>query len=161
MAPDPAAAFFVTNTGDTCRKFAVYVHGQTSVDPGAGANFGFSLGSPYDASSYSGLSFWAKIDVGTNPPVRVAFPDADTDPRGAVCQTGSTDPNLGCWSHFGLRMTLTSTWTKYTVPFASLTQDPWGYQAAAFKPSTLFSVMFQISENDSFGIWVDSVAFTH
>ena len=160
MVPDPTVAFFVTDTGDVCRKFAVYVHGQTSVDPGSGATFGFSLGSPYDASAYTGLSFWARIDVGTNPPLRVAIPDEDTDPRGATCLTGGTDPNLSCWSHFGARFTINTTWTKYTVPFASFTQDPWGFQAAEFKPAAIFSVLFQIGENDTFGIWIDNVAFT-
>ncbi len=160
IVPDPSVAFFVTDTGDICRKYAVYVHGMTSIDPGSGANFGFSLGSPYNASGYTGLSFWAKIDAGTDPPVRVTFPDGDTDPRGAVCQENTTDPTLTCWSHFGFRLVLTSTWTKYTIPFSSLTQDPWGYQAAAFDPTTLYSVTFAIGDTDTFGIWVDSVAFT-
>ena len=161
IVPDPSVPFFVTDTGDICRKYAVYVYGMTSIDPGSGANFGFSLGSPYDASMYTGLSFSAKIDAGTDPPVRVTFPDGDTDPRGAVCQENTTDPTLTCWSHFGFRLVLTSTWTKYTIPFSSLTQDPWGYQAAAFDPSTLYSVTFAIGDTDTFAIWVDSVAFTH
>ena len=161
IVPDPSVPFFVTDTGDVCRKFAVYVHGLTSIDPGAGANFGFSLGGPYDASAYTGLSFWAKIDAGTNPPVRVTFPNGDTDPRGAVCSTSTSDSTMACWSHFGRRLTLTTTWTKYTIPFSSLTQDPWGYQASQFNPSTLFSITFAISDTDTFAIWVDSVAFTH
>jgi len=160
ITPAPSGAFYVTDTGDICRTYAVYVYGQTAIDTNSGATFGFSLGSPYNASAYSGLSFWAKINAGTNPPIRVAFPDADTDPRGAVCQTSTTDQNLMCWSHFGYRLSLTTTWTKYTIPFTLLTQDAWGYQAAAFNPATLFSIAFQIPENDTFGIWVDSIAFT-
>jgi hypothetical protein len=160
MFPDPSAPFVVTDTGDICRKYAVYVSGQTSIDPGSGANFGFSMSSPYNASAYTGLSFWARIDAGTDPPIRVTFPDGDTDPRGAICSTSTADPTKTCWSHFGLRLTLTTTWTKYTIPFSSLTQDPWGYQAAQFSPSTLYSVTFAIADTDTFGVWIDSVAFT-
>ncbi len=160
MVPDPSVAFYVTDTGDICRKYAVYVYGQTSTDPGAGAQVGFSLGSPYNASAYTGLSFWAKIDANTGTPLRVTFPDGDTDPRGAVCQTNTTDPTLTCWDDWGLRLSLTATWTKYTVPFSSLTQDTWGYQAQQFDPKTLYSVQFEIGDTDTFGIWIDSVAFT-
>ncbi len=160
MYPDPSTPFVVTDTGDACRKFAVYVKGQTSIDPGSGANFGFSLGSPYDASAYSGLSFWARIDAGTDTPIRVAFPDGDTDPRGAICSTSSTDLTMTCWDHYGRRLSLTSTWTKYTIPFSSLSQDTWGYLAQSFDPSTLYSVTFQIGDTSTFSIWIDSVAFT-
>ena len=159
LVPDPAGPFFVTDTGDICRKYAVFVKGMTSIDPGSGANFGFSLGS-YNASAYTGLSFWARIEAGTDPPVRVAFPDGDTDPRGAICSTSTSDPTLTCWSHFGRRLTLTSTWTKYTIPFSSLTQDPWGYQAPTFNPSVLYSVTFTIGDTATFAIWIDNVAFT-
>jgi len=159
LIPDPSAPFYVTDTKDDCRKYAVHVYGQTSVVSGSGANFGFSLGSPYDASLYTGLSFWAKIDEGTNPPVRVEFPDGDTDPRGAVCSTNLSDTTNLCWSHFGYRWVLTTTWTKYTIPFSKLSQDPWGYQAPKFDPSRLYSVTFTIGDNDTFGIWIDEVAF--
>ena len=158
--PDPSTPFVVTDTGDTCRKYAVFVKGQTSIDPGSGANFGFSLGAPYDASAYSGLSFWARIEAGTDPPLRVTFPDGDTDPRGAICSTSTADTTKTCWDHYGLRLTLTTTWTKYTIPFSALSQDSWGYLAQKFDPSTLYSVVFAIGDTATFAIWIDSVAFT-
>lgn len=161
MVPDPSKPFFVTDTKDVCRKYAVYVYGQTSVDSGAGANFGFSLGSPYDASLYTGLSFWAKIDEGTDGPLRVDLPDGDTDPRGAMCSTNLSDTANLCWSHFGYRLVLTATWTQYTIPFSKLSQDPWGYQASKFDPSRLYSVTFAIGDTDTFGIWIDEVAFLY
>lgn len=158
--PDPSTPFVVTDTGDICRKFAVFVKGQTSIDPGSGANFGFSLGAPYDASAYSGLSFWARIEAGTDPPLRVTFPDGDTDPRGAICSTSTADTTKTCWDHYGLRLTLTTTWTKYSIPFSALSQDSWGYLAQKFDPSTLYSVVFTIGDTATFAIWIDSVAFT-
>ena len=53
-------------------KYAAYVHGGPFVLQGA--DFWFGLGSPYNASAYTGISFWAKIDSGTSSGLRVAFP---------------------------------------------------------------------------------------
>jgi hypothetical protein len=152
MFPDPNTGFVPTDTGDVCRKFAAYVAGTGYVLTGSG--FWFGLGSPYDASKYTGISFWAKIDAGTSPGVRVAFPDKDTQPEGNICQPGT------CYDHYGYRVTLTTTWTKYTVPFSLLKQGGWGHAGTAFDPSTLYQVAFDIDVNATFGIWVDDVAFT-
>ncbi|MGC9983890.1 MAG: hypothetical protein ABSF35_09680 [Polyangia bacterium] len=156
MFPDPNGVFTMTNTGDPCRKYAAYVYGGPFVY--SGADFGFGLGAPYDASAYSGFSFWAKVDAGTSPYLNVAFPDKDTDPGAFICQTSGTEL---CWDHFSHGVTLSSDWTKYTIPFTSLTQAGWGHLAAAFDPSTLFGVTFEISANATFGIWVDDVAFVY
>ena len=157
MFPDPAGTFTMTNTGDACRKYAVYVYGGPFVDEGPTLFFG--IGGPYNASKYDGISFWAKIDSGTSSGLRVAFPDKDTQPDGGLCQPGVTGPTM-CWDHYGMRITLTTTWTKYTVPFASLSQDGWGRKGASFDRSTIYEVQFQIPVNAKFGIWIDDVAFT-
>jgi len=156
MFPDPTGTFTMTATGDGCPGYSVYVHGGPFVD--STALFLFGLGSPYNASAYSGFSFWAKIDSGTSPGLRVAFPDKDTQPDGAICQwTASADT---CFDHYGKRLILTTQWTKYTIPFNLLTQDGWGHQGTAFDPSTIYEVQFQIPVNSTFGIWIDDVAFT-
>jgi len=152
MYPDPNTGFVPTDTGDVCRKFAAYVAGTGYVI--TGAEFWFGLGSPYNASKYTGISFWAKIDAGTSPGIRVDFPDKDTDPDGNICQAGT------CWDHYGYRLTLTPTWTKYTVSFSQLTQDGWGHLGTAFDPSTLYQIEFAIPVNATFGFWIDDVAFT-
>jgi len=152
MYPDPNTGFVPTDTGDVCRKFAAYVAGTGYVI--TGAEFWFGLGSPYNASKYTGISFWAKIDAGTSPGIRVDFPDKDTDPDGNICQAGT------CWDHYGYRLTLTPTWTKYTVSFSQLTQDGWGHLGTAFDPSTLYQIEFAIPVNATFGFWIDDIAFT-
>ncbi|MGA7741288.1 MAG: hypothetical protein WBP56_15535 [Polyangia bacterium] len=157
MFPDPAGPFTMTWTGDPCRQYAAYVYGGPFVD--WGADFWFGLGSPYNASAYTGIDFWAKIDAGTTSVLRVAFPDKDTDPDGGLCQTNVTGPTQ-CYDHYGARITLTTTWTKYTVPFSSLSQDGWGRPGLAFDPSTLYEVLFQIPVDARFGVWIDDVAFT-
>jgi hypothetical protein len=157
MFPDPAGLFTMTWTGDPCRQYAAYVYGGPFVD--SGAAFGFGIGSPYNASAYTGISFWAKIDGGTSSGLRVAFPDKDTQPDGGLCQPNGGGPTQ-CWDHYGKRIALTTTWTKYTVPFSSLSQDGWGRLGTAFDPSTLYEVQFEIPVDGKFGIWIDDVAFT-
>jgi hypothetical protein len=157
--PDPATGFVPSATGDVCRKYAAYVYGSGCVL--SGCSFWFGLGSPYDASKYTGITFWAKIDAGTSEVLRLAFPDKDTEPVGNLCETdppaGSTN---GCWDHYSELVTLTTTWTKHTVSFSNLEQGGWGRPGTAFDPATLYKVEFDIPVNATFGIWIDDVAFT-
>jgi hypothetical protein len=157
MVPDPANAFTPTDTGDVCRKYAAYVKGTGFTS--SGASFWFGLGSPYNASKYTGISFWAKIDSGSTAVIRVAFPDKDTFPDGGICSTSGVGPT-GCWDHYMSRITLTNDWRKHTVYFSELSQDSWGLLATQFDPTSLYEVLFQISVNATFGIWIDDVAFT-
>jgi len=158
MYPDPNTGFVPTDTGDACRKFAAYVYGGGYVI--SGASFWFGLGSPYDASKYKGISFWAKIDSGATSVVRVAFPDKDTQPDANICQSGVTSGSTACLDHYLSRVTLTTTWTKYTVSFSQLLQEGWGHTGTAFDPASLYQVQFQIPVNATFGVWIDDVAFT-
>lgn len=157
MYPDPANPFTPTDTGDACRKYAAYVKGAGFSD--WGANLSVGLGGPYNASKYTGVTFWAKSDASDDQVVRVSFPDKDTDLDGGLCKPNSTGGKQ-CNDHFGYRATLTSMWTKFTIRFSDLRQDGWGMPAAAFDPSTLFEILFEIRENTTFAIWVDDLAFT-
>ena len=125
-----------------------------------GSDLRFGLGSPYDASRYTGISFWARIDSGTKNVVRVAFPDKDTNPDGGICKTGVTGPTA-CYDHYGLHINLTADWQKYTIPWNLLTQNGWGNAGIAFDPASLYGVTFEIPINSTFSIWIDNVAFTY
>ncbi len=49
---------------------------------------GFSFANPkgpYDASAYTGVSFWAKLGSGSQKTLRLKVPDINTDPDGHVC----------------------------------------------------------------------------
>jgi hypothetical protein len=155
MFPDPAGTFTMTNTGDPCRKYAVYVYGGPFVD--GAPFFYFGIGGPYDASKYDGISFWAKIDSGSSSGLRIAFPDKDTQPDGGLCQ--ATIPGDSCWDHYGKRIDLSTTWTKYQVSFNELTQFGWGRAGSGFDRSTIYEVQFQLPQNATFGVWIDDVAF--
>ena len=154
MSPDPDGNFTMTDTGDPCRKLAVYVQGSGYAL--TGVSFSVGLGSPYNASAYRSLTFWAKVDPETTPRLRVSIPDKDTDPDGGICQ--SSGPNL-CWDHYGLRETFTTEWAQYTIPFSSLTQNAWGHLGTAFDPASVYQVVFEIPVNANFGIWIDDLAF--
>jgi hypothetical protein len=158
MYPDPNTGFSPTDTGDSCRKFAAYVTGSGYVL--WGADLWFGLGSPYNASKYKGISFWAKIDAATSSALRVSFPDKDTQPEGNLCQTNVASGSTACYDHYGYRPPVTTTWTKYTVAFSQLTQEGWGHAGSAFDPASLYQVLFQIPVGATFGIWIDDVAFT-
>ena len=157
MYPDPVNPFTPTDSGDACHKFAAYVKGAGFSD--WGSNLWFGLGSPYNASKYTGISFWARIDAGTKDVIHVTFPDKDTIPDGGICQTNTTGATA-CYDHYGTRPTFTTVWKKYTISFRQLTQDGWGHQGTAFDPSSLYQVLFQISVNATFSLWIDDVAFT-
>ena len=157
MYPDPAATFTPTDTGDACWKYAAYIKGTGFTD--GGANLSFGLGAPYDASRYTGLSFWAKSDIPAGQTIHVLFPDKDTDPDGGVCKTVGLLPER-CYDHYGATVPITPGWNHYTVAFKDLLQGGWGRQATAFDPSTLFEVSFQIPSNATFALWFDDVAFT-
>jgi hypothetical protein len=155
MFPDPADPFVMSDTGDDCHGYAVHVYGGPYVDWGATVRLG--LGSPYDASAYTGITFWAKADQGKGMTLRVSFPDIDTDPEGMRCVASPGAQQ--CYDHFKMRVRVPETWTAFTVPFSSLRQDSWGYLADAFDPSTLYQILFEIPETE-FGLWIDAVAFT-
>jgi Carbohydrate binding domain (family 11). len=154
MSPAPGGNFTMTDTGDPCRELAAYVKGfGYALD---GASFSVGLGSPYNASAYRNLTFWAKVDPGTTPRLRVSLPDKDTHPDGGICQWSGQ--NL-CWDHYGLRVAFTTAWAQYTIPFSSLTQNGWGNLGAAFDPASVYEVVFEIPVNANFGIWIDDLAF--
>jgi hypothetical protein len=134
---------------------AARLYGSGFTVTGVGLGFDFTASRvPYDISAYRALSFYARIGAGTTNKVRLTFPDHDTDADGGVC---TTSPR-GCEDHFGYALTtLSATWQRFEVPFASLGQEGWGYVAASFDPKRVFGAQFQIDQNTTFDLWVDDV----
>jgi endoglucanase len=113
---------------------------------------GFALRSPkspYDASKYQGISFWAK------GPGRIRYkaPDINTAPEGDRCDD--------CYNDFGVDLVLQDEWIRYTVPFDRMSQQPgWGDPAPTVASDALFAIQWQYSTPDTeFGIWIDNVEF--
>ena len=74
--------------------------------------------------------------------------DANTDPRGAVCNhTNTTSPDF-CYNGFSQTIALTDTFARYTIDFASLEQTPgWGYRPypAVFDVKHVYQLVFQVN----------------
>jgi len=130
-----------------------------------GAGMGFDLDDPgagaakhtYDASSYSGVTFWAMGSAGGS--VRFNVADKATDPSGGICM-GSTGTDQ-CNDHHGHALMLTTTWQEFTFTWAQLTQQGFGYAEATLDTSDLIGMQFQVgAPTGSFDVWIDDIAFT-
>ncbi|HLZ07397.1 MAG TPA: hypothetical protein VKT80_02335, partial [Chloroflexota bacterium] len=121
-------------------------------DPGDGMNG--SAKTPYDASAYTGIAFWAKAGSGSTTSLRVNVSDKDTDPAGGTCA-----PADKCNDHFGKDIALTANWAAYTMTFHELLQLGWGQSFAALDAAHLYAIQFQVGKGTTFDVWLDDVAF--
>jgi hypothetical protein len=156
----PAAGTFTAGSpGNGGTGFAGHISGHTANSSSgvfAGLNMDFkSPRATYDASKYLGFTFWAKKgSSGASSALRVDVPDINTDAQGGVCTS--------CGHYFGANFTLTTTWTKYTALFATMTQESGGSpRPALVDPAHLYGIKFQFAtKNANYDIWVDDVNFT-
>lgn len=104
----------------------------------------------YDASAYSAITFWARALTATN--IVLLLPDADTVKGGGVCTT--------CDHHYYQEVSLKTNWQRYTVSFSDLSLEPGAAPVpTAFKPNSLFSVIFRFASGADYDVYVDDVAF--
>lgn len=160
MTPFPMSA-----TSRGASKFAANTHGMGFTVWGAG--FGFDLNnsggmnpvkSPYDASAYKGIHFYAKIGSGAIGAVRFNVGDVNTTPEGGKCTTGGMMPT--CSDDFGQNLNLTTDWQDITIAFSDMKQVGWAMQKLpSIDTKSLYSVHFQAGTKTSFDIWIDDIAF--
>jgi len=104
----------------------------------------------YDASSYTGITFWARAKTAVT--VTVTLPDEDTEPAIGLCTT--------CDHHYYKSLQVDTTWQRFTVRFADLTLEPGDDPVpTAFKPAGLVSVQFRMVAGSTYELWIDDVAF--
>lgn len=130
----PSPITIGSNPLDPSSTFAVHVTG--SGQENAGGTFAFaqltaSLNAPsaaqigsVDVSAYTGIQFYGIMNTGMTG-VRLTVANLYTDPLGARCTTTPGQPT-SCFDHPGTQLTISTTWTKYQIPFASLTQIGFG-----------------------------------
>jgi hypothetical protein len=161
IVPTPGTrggVFEMTEGGADGTQFAARASGTVAdgVDPFAGVGFNFTdPKSPFDASRYSGITFFAKRGPGSTREVRIKLPDINTEPDGEVC--------AGCYNDFARDIELTNEWTRYTIPFPYFKQlEPWGDPIMGeVDASQLFSVQFHVKDPGAdFDIWIDEIQFT-
>jgi hypothetical protein len=114
---------------------------------------------PYNASQYSGISFWG-ISLGAGSvSVEVHMDDQQTDPWGGVCNpcaggsakcSDSGANTCPCSDNFIKTVKfLPATWKQYTVSFTDMTgfktQNWSGQGLKTFDPTTLYNIHFQIT----------------
>ncbi len=159
LSPPAGTKFIMSAGGPKDSQHAAHMIGKVS---GAGdplfAGMGFSFTDPkgpYNATEYTGVSFYAKVGPGSTKNVRLKVPDADTDPVGKKCTE--------CFNDFGADLTLTDQWQKYTVPFATMKQmEGWGSpNPSTIDKSTLYGLQWQVTaQGAAFDVWVDNVQLT-
>jgi hypothetical protein len=116
------------------------------------AQTGGLFATPYDASAYSGLSFWAATGYTRNaPPIELGLSTMDTVTNGGVCTTN-------CLDYYRKSIQLTSTWQRFIIPFTELVQSGEGRpQIPMLDPHRL--VGFVIWPPYQFDIWIDDIRF--
>ena len=163
QVPKQGDPFTMTAGGRDGTGYAANTNGGGFTVWGAGYGFnlkdsgndaGGSNKSVYDASAYSGITFWAKAGATSDKALRVNVSNKETDPAGAICA-----PMDKCNDHYGSPLTLTAEWAKYTLPFSKMAQSGWGQSVAKFDVSTLYAVQFQVGKNTTFDISIDEVGF--
>jgi len=114
---------------------------------------------PYDASTYTGIEFWARIGDTSTDRVRFAVSDVNNEPYGGVCKDND-QLNEQCYDTFGTYLNgLSPDWKHYRIAFTSLSQRQFGYPASAAATNALFSVQFNFDRSSIFDFWVDDLAF--
>jgi hypothetical protein len=164
----PPANNFHMSAGGFYSPFAAHLSGQGFTN--WGIYMGFTLNKApqgpkytYDASSYRGVSFWAKLGPNNmcSPSsscniLRFNISTRDTDPRGNVCSF--------CEDHFGVWVTLTPSWQKYVVMFSDFEQEGWGVPGPSsglrFDTGHTYEVQFLVQPAGApFDYWIDEVSF--
>jgi hypothetical protein len=160
--------------GDRCTsKFALHISakGFTSWGAGFGSDIAYGLdgtaadsgASPrgsYDASAYTGITFWARSEPGSKPGLRLNVPDQNSAPEGGKCVVDMTnmDPNR-CYDDFGETIGITTSWDFFKLPFAEMKQRDFGFKATAIDAAHLYGMQFQAPAGVDFDVWIDDIAF--
>jgi hypothetical protein len=158
MAPTPEVI-----PGKRCdSEHAIRMTGQGFTEWGAVLSLGFRYtteNETIDASTFTGVMFWARTGETHNSPVRVQFQDVNTRPEGGVCDpdTGSAEE---CYNGWGTELAPLSTeWRLYKLDFSRMTQRDFGYRADAFETAAVYNIEWNVATNAVFDLWIDDVWF--
>lgn len=112
----------------------------------------------YDASSYTGLNFYARVGSGSSKTLRVRLVTGDTDPRGGECLTEGDIGEL-CFDHFLYPVTLKESWQRYEIAFSDFGQTGAGKQFDNLALDRLYTIEFHMPGSGDFELWVDDLQF--
>jgi hypothetical protein len=173
--PIPAAE--IQNGGRCGSRYSMRVRGPLTNGPFTDWGLQFKrdmTGSPFDASSYDGVAFWARIGPGSRGILRFSAADRFTwekyvDPvtQTSVClgqgrptidqyvDGGSTD---GC-DETGTYFNVSGDWRFYTLPFSEMRQAGWGKKEPYFDIWNLLGMGFLTNAGAWWDIWIDDIAW--
>jgi len=107
----------------------------------------------FDASSYRGFSFWIARGDRAVPPFEtpIGVTTEDTAPAFGICES--------CNDYYAIktRIPLTTTWTRWFVPFSDLRQYGFGRPLVPLRRDKLVSII--IWPEPQFDIWIDDLRF--
>jgi|GEM_PF-1769973 len=152
--------------GEAGKAIHLVGSGFTEWGAGVGLVLGYQSESDpyclYDASAFSGFTFWAKGNSEVTDDtmrVNVQIPRITPEESGGSCEGG-------CWNSHHVDVKLTGDcWQQYVVSWSDLAQEPgWGVQAD-FDPEHVTVMEWQVktgtnnSEDPDFDFWVDDISF--
>jgi hypothetical protein len=149
--------FTMSPGGANSSRFAANAHGQIGHGSVLFGGLGVSLldpKTPYDASQYGGIAFWARKGAGTVGKIRLKVPDVNTDDEGAICKE--------CFNAFGADITITESWQRFVIPFKKMRQEEgWGSpRPRSIAKNKLYGIQWQAAQpGANFDIWIDDVEF--
>jgi hypothetical protein len=119
-----------------------------------GAAIGFNLSQstaaacPYDASAFSGITFWAKAAAPLVARLNVVTTDTQASHDSGACASACN--------------AVAAVWQKYTFAFTDLTRRAGSVdaQVAAFDATRVVSVEFQVPAKTAFDLSVTDISFT-
>ena len=113
----------------------------------------FGSATPYDATAYSGFSFWIARGATAMPPFETPIGINTTD-------TANNGTCTRCGDYYAIlkRIPLTPTWTRWYVPFSELAQYGFGDPLVPLAKDKLVSLIIW-PEPQQVDIWIDDVRF--
>jgi hypothetical protein len=136
--------------------FAARSHGGGFSKWGAGIGFELYSQKAYDLSSYAGISFWARRAPDTASALRFALTDAATTPRGGQCREYADYST--CSDYFGVDLSLSTAFRRYSFGFEELEQEGWGEpHPASVDSSAVYGIRFQTDPFEDFDFWIDDL----
>jgi len=155
--PGDQGGTFTVVEGGYNSKYAAEVKGKLSAQSIVYAAMGLNFEdpkTPFDASQYVGITFFAKRAPNTSPRLVVKLPDGNTDPDGGICSA--------CYNDYGAILNVGEQWQRYVLPFRDLKQEPdWGApRKPHVDPSKLFAIHWEAKASGTdYDFFVDNIAF--
>jgi hypothetical protein len=175
----PLAAADPPDAGETAGPDADDAGTPAEPSPCSSPSYDVNLASParaVDLRGYTGITFWAAAvgDAKAANRLNVLFLDANTDPRGGVCDPDATALD-GCYNAFRASVDLNEEILQHTIDFSSLAQRGYQPSPSVIDLEHVYQLAFQIETPGgncpepamcpgeppqlSFDVWLDDLYF--